>query len=95
MLDATHTTPFGELPGSAVINFVIIDALAHAWDISTALGRPFEFPAEAIPAVTAVVTATCNEGTQSMGLFGAPTELPADATETERLGAATGQVVRR
>jgi uncharacterized protein (TIGR03086 family) len=95
VLDATHTTPFGELPGSAVINFVIIDALAHAWDISTALGRPIEFPAEAIPAISAVVAAACTEGTQSMGLFGVPTELPADATETERLMAATGRAVSR
>jgi uncharacterized protein (TIGR03086 family) len=95
VLDATHTTPFGELPGSAVINFVIIDAFAHAWDISTALGRPIEFPAEAIPAISEVVAASCTEGTQSMGLFGAPTGLPADATETERLMAATGRVVSR
>ena len=43
ILDAVHATPFGELPGSAVIDFAIIDAVAHAWDLSTSVGRPLEF----------------------------------------------------
>ena len=55
VLAAVHATPFGELPGSVVINFPTIDALCHAWDLSASLGRPLEFPAEWIPAVTAVV----------------------------------------
>ena len=39
ILDAMHATPFGELPGSVVIDFAIIDAAAHAWDLSTSVGR--------------------------------------------------------
>jgi uncharacterized protein (TIGR03086 family) len=55
VLTAVHATPFGELPGSVVINFATIDALCHAWDLSASLGRALEFPPESIPAVTAVV----------------------------------------
>ena len=95
VLDSMHTTPFGEVPGSAVVNFPTIDALAHAWDISTALGRPIEFAAEAILAISAVVEAACTDATRSMGLFGPVTEPPADATGTERLMAAAGRMVKR
>ena len=65
VLEATHATPFGSLPGSAVINFAIIDAIAHAWDISASVGRPIEFAAESIPAISAVVEFTCTEHTTS------------------------------
>ncbi|MDG2262057.1 MAG: TIGR03086 family metal-binding protein [Actinomycetota bacterium] len=95
VLEGMHSTPFGELPGSAVVNFPTIDALAHSWDISAALGRSFEFAPEAIPAISAVVEATCTDATRSMGLFGAVTEPPSDATDTERLMAAAGRTVKR
>ena len=39
VLEAMHKTPFGELPGSIVILFPTVDALAHAWDISSTVGR--------------------------------------------------------
>ena len=38
VLEAMHATPFGELPGSVVIDFAIIDAAAHAWDLSASVG---------------------------------------------------------
>ena len=49
VLTAVHATPFGELPGSVVINFPTIDALCHAWDLSASLGRPLEFPPRVDP----------------------------------------------
>lgn len=94
LLDAIHSTPFGELPGRAIINFPTIDASAHAWDIASALGRPIEFPAESISALAHVIEAACNEQTRAMGLFASPSEAPTDATETERLMAAAGRAIR-
>ena len=43
VLSQTHVTPLGELPGSIVINFPTIDALAHVWDLSASVGHPIEF----------------------------------------------------
>ncbi len=34
VMDAMHSTPFGELPGVVVINFATVDAIIHAWDLS-------------------------------------------------------------
>src|SRR3954452_23949391 len=61
VLAAVHATPFGELPGAVVINFALIDAAAHAWDLSASLGRATEFPPDWIPGMTDVVALTCTE----------------------------------
>jgi len=95
VLTAQHATPFGRLPGTVVIDFAIIDAAAHAWDLSASLGRAIEFPAETIPAMADVVAHTCTDHTVDLGLVKPPTEAPADATDTERLMAAAGRSVPR
>ena len=95
VLEATHATPFGSLPGSAVVNLPIIDAIAHAWDLSASVGRPIEFAAESIPAISEVVEFTCTEQTVNIGLIKSPTRPPEDATDTECLMAAAGRVIGR
>jgi len=95
ILEATHQTPFGALPGSAVIDFAIIDAAAHAWDLSDSVGRPVEFDPSRIPVLAAVVAATCTDAARDHGLIKPPTEPPADATDTERLMSAAGRAIHR
>ena len=95
VMTAQHETPFGVLPGTVVIDFAIIDAAAHAWDLSASLGRAIEFPAEWIPAMTEVVALTCTDHTIELGLVKPPTGPPADATDTERLMAAAGRTISR
>jgi uncharacterized protein (TIGR03086 family) len=95
VLTQTHDTPLGELPGSIVINFPTIDALAHAWDLSASVGRAIEFTPEEMPAISAVVEATCTDGARAMGLIKAATETPGDATDTERLIAMAGRTIHR
>jgi uncharacterized protein (TIGR03086 family) len=93
VMAAQHDTPFGVLPGTVVIDFAIIDAAAHAWDLSASVGRPIDFPAETIPAMTEVVALTCTDHTIELGLVKPPTTPPADATDTQRLMAAAGRTV--
>jgi uncharacterized protein (TIGR03086 family) len=95
VLEAVHRTPFGELPGAAVINFATIDAIAHAWDLSSSVGRPIEFEPQAIPSITAVAEVTCTDGARGLGIIKAATEPPPDATDTERLMAAAGRTINR
>ncbi|MDT4907582.1 MAG: hypothetical protein QOI69_823 [Pseudonocardiales bacterium] len=91
VLTAVHPTPFGELPGSVVINFALIDALCHAWDLSASLGRPLEFPPEWIPAVGAVVEATCTDPVRELGLIKGVAPIARNASETDRLMAKAGR----
>jgi uncharacterized protein (TIGR03086 family) len=93
VLGALHDTPFGELPGSVVVNFALVDAAAHAWDLTASLGRPLEFPAEWIPGMTSVVALTCTEHAVGIGLIKPPVDPPADATPTQRLMAAAGRTI--
>jgi len=91
VLAAAHATPFGELPGSVVINFAIIDALCHAWDLSASLGRALEFPPESIPAVTVVIEATCTDAVRALGLIKDVAPIAPDASDTDRLMARAGR----
>ncbi len=91
VLTAVHATPFGELPGSVVMNFATIDALCHAWDLSASLGRALEFPPESIPAVTSVVEATCTDAVRAGGLIKDVVPTAPDASATDRLMAQAGR----
>jgi len=95
VLDAIHVTPLGELPGSVVINFPTIDALAHAWDLAASVGRPIAFAPAEMAAVSAVVAATCTDAARDHGLIQPVTAVPDDATETERLMSAAGRAISR
>jgi uncharacterized protein (TIGR03086 family) len=91
VLTAVHATPFGDVPGSLVINFPTIDALCHAWDLAASLGRPLEFPPESIPAVTTVVEATCTDAVRALGLIKGVAPTAPEASDTERLMAQAGR----
>jgi len=91
LLTGLHPTPFGELPGSVVINFATVDALCHAWDLSASLGRPLEFPPEWIPEIKGVVEATCNDAAREHGLIKDVVPTPPDASDTDRLMAQAGR----
>jgi uncharacterized protein (TIGR03086 family) len=95
VLDSIHVTPLGELPGSVVINFAIIDALCHAWDLAASIGHPIEFPPDMIPTISVVVAATCTDAAREHGLIKPVPPTAADATDTERLMAAAGRSVSR
>ena len=91
VLDAIHVTPLGELPGAAVINFAIIDALCHAWDLGASRGNAIEFPPETIPTIAVVVAATCTDAARDHDLIQPVAPTAADATDTERLMALAGR----
>jgi uncharacterized protein (TIGR03086 family) len=95
VFDANHVTPLGELPGGAVINFAIIDALCHAWDIAASVGDPIEFPPEMIPTIALVVAATCTDAARDHGLIKPVPPIPGDATATENLMALAGRAIPR
>jgi uncharacterized protein (TIGR03086 family) len=94
VLDRVHATPFGELPGTVVINFSTVDALCHAWDLTASRGHPIEFPRERVPAISEVVAATCTDAIRDLGLIKPVPPLPANATDTERLMAQAGRSSR-
>jgi uncharacterized protein (TIGR03086 family) len=95
VFDSIHVTPLGELPGSVVINFAIIDAVCHAWDLAASVGDPIEFPPEMIPAISLVVAATCTDTARDHDLIKPAPPTPTDATDTEQLMALAGRAISR
>jgi uncharacterized protein (TIGR03086 family) len=95
VFDASHVTPLGELPGTVVVNFAIVDALCHAWDIAASVGVPIEFPTEMIPTIELVVAATCTDAARDHDLIKPVPPTPADATATEHLMALAGRAIPR
>jgi uncharacterized protein (TIGR03086 family) len=95
VFDSNHVTPLGELPGTVVINFAIIDALCHAWDLAASVGSPIEFPPEMIPTIELVVAATCTDAARDHDLIKPVPPTPADATATEHLMALAGRAIPR
>jgi len=95
VLEAMHTTPFVELPGSVVVTFPTIDALAHAWDLSSSVGHPVEFEPRTIPSISTIVDAVCTDDVRAMGIIKDATQPPADANDTERLMALAGRTIER
>ncbi len=59
-----------------VVDFAIIDAAAHAWDLPASLGRAIDLPAETMSATADVVALTCTERAIELGLVKPPTEPP-------------------
>jgi uncharacterized protein (TIGR03086 family) len=95
VLDSMHVTPLGEVPGSVVINFAIIDAVCHAWDLSASLDHPIEFPPDMIPTISLVVAATCTDAAREHELIKPVAPIPDDASDTERLMAVAGRSLSR
>ena len=97
MVDPLETLVYAvnELHGVVASMFPTVDAAAHSWDLAISLGRPFEFVPEAMPAISAVVEATCTDAAREMGLIRPATTPPADATATEGLMALAGRTIPR
>src|SRR3954447_23306210 len=83
VMTTSHVTPFGELPGAVVVNFALVDAAIHAWDLSARLARPIESPASWSAGMSSVVELTCTEHAVVIGLIKPPTTPPPDATDTQ------------
>ncbi|MCW2613639.1 MAG: hypothetical protein JWN08_633 [Frankiales bacterium] len=74
-----------QMPGMRVVDFAMGDAVAHAWDLSSALGRA----ADLDPALVQVVLdrwggEPAEEG-RTWGAFGPRADVPADAPVLDRL----------
>lgn len=95
VLAAAHATPFGELPGSVVVTFPTFDALAHAWDISTSLGRTLEFDDAEMAWIAEMFAVLCTDAVRATGLIKAVTPVPDDATATEHAMALAGRQIPR
>jgi uncharacterized protein (TIGR03086 family) len=92
-LGRTINAPFGEVPGDFFARFVALDGLVHGWDISTAVGQPYE-PRDALVAdVDAFAREAIADSLRDGETFADAVEPPAGASPIVRLVAFTGRQV--
>lgn len=89
MIDA----PFGRVPGSVFARFVAFDGLIHGWDLSTAVGRPYDPPADIVAEVAGFAHEALGPELRDGDTFALATEAPPGAGSLEQLVAFSGRSV--
>ncbi|NEA29458.1 TIGR03086 family metal-binding protein [Actinomadura bangladeshensis] len=82
-----------DLPGADAGNVAMNELIVHGWDIARATGQPYEVGKEEIDSCLAFVAPAVeqSDGKGIPGLFGPAVDIPADATDLDRLIALTGR----
>lgn len=90
-LDADYAMPWGLARGAHLVGFLVLEQVVHGWDLSSALGRPAGFDAEAVAIADGVARAMDTDAMRSPGMFGPPITPRATATPLEKLVAFLGR----
>ncbi|HEX9999801.1 MAG TPA: TIGR03086 family metal-binding protein [Actinoplanes sp.] len=78
------------LPQETVGQMALLDLTVHGWDLARATGQPYT-PDPAAVATLHPMAERMGPQARSMGVFGAPVEVAADADDFDRLLAVTGR----
>jgi uncharacterized protein (TIGR03086 family) len=91
-LEKTVVAPFGEAPGSALLNMRVNEFMVHSWDVAKASGQSTDLDPE--------LAAQCMEDFRRLratgrgaGMFADAQEAPAGATAADQLAAVAGRTV--
>jgi uncharacterized protein (TIGR03086 family) len=79
------------LPGMRLIDLNLMDAVAHTWDLATALGRDVSFDDEAVRVVYDRWKDAPLDKSREFGAFGEEVPVPADAPVLHRLLGLSGR----
>ena len=82
--------PFGEMPGSVVLNIVTFDLATHVADLARATGQSIQ-DHEMAEAALALGRSVISDDFRVPGYFGAEQQAPANAGAPERLLAFAGR----
>lgn len=83
--------PFGELPGSVVLELSVFDLLVHSWDLATATGQTFSPPEALVVEAAAFARQAIPPEARDGDTFAAEVDAPPGASALQRLVAFTGR----
>jgi|tagenome__1003787_1003787.scaffolds.fasta_scaffold20931626_4 uncharacterized protein (TIGR03086 family) len=90
VLERLVRVPFGTVPGAVARHLRIVESLVHGWDLATALGLPFDPPAELVEREIAFTGPMLGQVPPERRVF-APSRPPAGGAPIERLAALLGR----
>jgi uncharacterized protein (TIGR03086 family) len=91
LLDETLTTPWGEMPGSMIAGFFLIEVVTHSWDIIRTAGLDAAQDPDAVSAAFDLARLYADDSTRTPQLFGLEIEVPETAPTIERLAGFLGR----
>ena len=91
VVDRSYAMPWGETPGSALVEFMIIEQVVHGWDLQRAAGRSAGYDAELVEHTLELAHRYDDPTIRVPGMFGPAVEIAADAPTFDRLAAFLGR----
>ena len=86
-----YDMPWGVTPGTALVDFMVIEHVAHGWDLMKASGQPNPFANELVRAALHGARQYDSPTIRVPGMFGPEVLAPDDASDIERLAAFLGR----
>jgi uncharacterized protein (TIGR03086 family) len=91
--DRIVQAPFGEIPGSVLVQFLTVDGMVHTTDIARATGQTYDpdpaLAAEVLASAQQLIAPELRDG----DTFAAETTVPDDASSITKLVAFTGRAI--
>jgi uncharacterized protein (TIGR03086 family) len=95
-LAKTIRLPFGEFPGTVLLNLATMEQFTHGWDLARAIGRPADLDrglAAGLLSQARLAISDAYRGPDGQALFGPARKAPAGAGPADQLAAFLGRAV--
>jgi uncharacterized protein (TIGR03086 family) len=95
-LAKTIQLPFGEFPGTVLLNLATMEQFTHGWDLARAIGLPADLDPELAAGLLSDARLAISDafrGPDGDALFGPAREAPAGAGPADQLAAFLGRTV--
>ncbi|HLG69314.1 MAG TPA: TIGR03086 family metal-binding protein [Chloroflexota bacterium] len=92
-LERSYQSPFGELPGPALVHLRIGEMLTHGWDLARATGQMPDLPEDLAEQELAAFRAQLGNAPRESSPVGQPQPVADDAPAIDRLAAFLGRSV--
>ncbi len=86
-----HSMPWGDTPGATLIGFMVMEQLAHGWDLARATGHTPAYDPDLIAESLAAAEANDDPSIRVPGMFGPIVTVSADAPTIDRVAGFLGR----
>jgi uncharacterized protein (TIGR03086 family) len=86
-----HSMPWGDTPGATLIGFMVMEQLAHGWDLARATGRVPVYDDDLAAEALALAEAYDDPSIRVPGMFGPIVPVAADAPTIDRVAGFLGR----
>lgn len=87
----TYVLPFGEISGTGITEYMIVETLGHGWDLAAATGRPIDAAPDLAEAALTVARGLGEQTIRAQGMMAAAVATGEDAPAIDRFIAFLGR----